>query len=186
MRWSVVLKVFLAVSVVAVLSLSAAAQEEASKEQLFGGYSYLVPNGRINGIAFDQASRGYLFSSTTYFNRYVGLQIETGGHFASNVNIGTVQGGMVVRFVHESIAPFLHADVGLARFAPASLNSKFGPSITGGGGVDIRIYKAIDWRIFQADFLYSHENFTPAGPRLNPVSARIATGFVWNFGSVKK
>ena len=180
------LKALLVVSAVACFCLPAVGQDRTpSREQIFGGYSYLTPNASIGGVAFDEASRGYLFSSSTFFNRYVGLQVETGAHFAQNVNISTIQGGLVVRFLHETVSPFVHSDVGFSRFSPAGFSSRFGPGITGGGGVDIRIYKALEWRIFQTDFIYSHENFTPIGPRLNPISARVATGLVWNFGSVK-
>ena len=62
------------------VSISAVAQDETqpSKVDVFAGYSYLSPNGAINGNK--GINSGFTVASSYWFNKYFGGVVETGTH----------------------------------------------------------------------------------------------------------
>jgi hypothetical protein len=139
---------------------------------------------------------GMLGSGTYYFNKYVGLQAETGAHdlwtnsSSSNGAAFTLAGGLVSRFPTADITPFIHGLVGGARVGgPQHEPFKWGPALTAGGGMDYETpwfdhHLAI--RLFQADYEYIHVNWGPGvfGGRANLNSARLSAGVVIHAGSI--
>src|SRR5579884_3992594 len=90
----------LMLAVICAAILPAACQDKDRgdvREQIYGGYSYFAPNAKFSGTPLSSA-HGFLFSAATFLDRNVGLEIESGGNYGNNVNIGTIQGGLVGRF----------------------------------------------------------------------------------------
>jgi outer membrane protein OmpA-like peptidoglycan-associated protein len=185
-----------------------------SKWDIFAGYSYLAPKGNVTTptptggsltAGYKAINVGGLFSGAYFFNKYVGVQGEYGLHewgtevkgspvgtHGNNDGFQSVAGGLIGRFPMENITPFVHGLVGGALVnGPAYQPNKWGPQLTVGGGMDYELpffNHRLAYRLFQADFQYTHANFgpgpTPPGGRANINAARLSTGLVMHMGSI--
>lgn len=185
---NVALTAFLAVNSSAQPNSKSAPGAGPSKWDIFAGYSYLAPRGKVTTTVppsstvtanYNAINVGGLFSGAYYFNKYVGGQIEYGLHewgtdSKNGSNIGTrgnndgfqsVAGGLIARFPSENITPFIHGLVGGARVeGPYFQGPKWGPQLTVGGGMDYDmpfLNHRFSLRLFQADYQYTHANFGP-------------------------
>ncbi len=186
-------------------------QPNASKWDIFLGYSYLAPHGTVevpfpNGTTapydYNAVNVGGLFSVARYFNKYVGVQAEFGVHEwgdeVPGTNIGshgnndgffTLGGGVIARFPSGNITPFLHGLVNADRTSgPYHNPATWGPGLTVGGGLDYEtpwLNHHIAIRLFQADYEYIHANFGPGyyGGRANIDAARLSAGIVFHAGT---
>ena len=181
--------------------------DSPSRWDIFAGYSYLAPKGTVNvlqtdGVTviprqFSLSPRGVIASGTYFFNKYVGVQAEMGTHDTfynnprhSNGGITTVSGGIIGRYPTEDLTPFVHGlvggtDIGGPQYEPF----KWGVALTVGGGVDYEtpwLNHRLAIRVFQADYLYLHDNWGPGvfGGRANLNAARLSTGLVFHVGSI--
>ena len=185
-----------------------------SKWDIFAGYSYLAPKGNVttplaNGstltAGYKAINVGALFSGAYFFNNHVGAQVEYGFHewgtdsgtgspigtHGNNDGFQTVAGGLIGRFQSDNITPFVHGLVGGALVnGPYFQGNKWGPQLTVGGGMDYELpflNHRFAFRLFQADYQWSHANFgpgpTPPGGRANINAARLSTGIVIHAGS---
>lgn len=187
-----------------------ASDDSPSKWDIFGGYSYLAPHGTVTKPGgqpqeYQSINYGAIFSVARYFNNYVGVQLEGDVHsdsehfyngvgpnpntssFDTDDDFGGGSGGMIFRFPAEDITPFVHALVGAERAGSVYETDTWGVVLTAGGGLDY----ATPWfnhhlaiRIFQADYQYNHDNFSPAGTRGNFNMARLSTGIVYHIGTI--
>ena len=214
----------LAIAVLALTPIGLAAQAAAaghgptnqtpSRFDIFAGYSYLSPhgtvqvpqpNGTIEPYSYDAVNAGAILSGAYFFNRFVGLQVETaehefGGPAPNNdSNIGTegnddgfvtVAGGVIVRFPLGAVTPFIHGLGGGAMVGgPDHEPNTWGPDVTAGGGMDLETpwfnhHLAI--RLFQADYEYMHASFGNMvfGGTASINAARLSAGLVIHTGSV--
>jgi hypothetical protein len=180
--------------------------DSPSRWDFFAGYSYLAPKGTVNVLQSDGVTtlpqtyksmeHGVLGSGTYYFNRHVGLQVETGAHdlwtnsSSSNGGAFTAAAGLVARFPSEDITPFIHGLVGGAKMGgPQHQPYTWGPLLTAGGGMDYETpwfdhHLAI--RLFQADYEYMHINWGSGvfEGRGSFDSARLSAGIVIHAGSI--
>ena len=156
--------------------------DSPSRWDIFAGYSYLAPKGTVNvlqtdGVTviprqFSLSPRGVIASGAYFFNKYVGVQAEMGTHDTfynnprhSNGGITTVSGGIIGRYPTEDLTPFVHGlvggtDIGGPQYEPF----KWGVALTAGGGVDYEtpwLNHHLAIRVFQADYLYLHDNWGP-------------------------
>ena len=185
-----------------------------SKWDIFAGYSYLAPKGNVttplpNGgtvtAGYKAINVGGLFSGAYFFNNHVGAQVEYGFHewgvssgngnpigtHGNNDGFQTVAGGLIGRFQSDNITPFVHGLVGGALVnGPYFQSDKWGPQLTVGGGMDYELpfmNHRFAFRLFQADYQWSHVNFgpgpNPPGGRANINAARLSTGLVIHAGS---
>ena len=185
-----------------------------SKWDIFTGYSYLAPKGKVTTPTttggsvtadYKAVNVGGLFSGAYYFNKFVGAQVEYGLHewgtevpgsnigtHGNNDGFNTVAGGLIARFPSDNITPFIHGLVGGARVeGPNHQGPKWGPDLTVGGGMDYEMpffNHRFAFRLFQADYEYMHANFGPGplppGGRANINAARLSTGLVIHAGSI--
>ena len=186
-----------------------------SKWDIFAGYSYLAPKGSVTTPtpsggtltgSYKAINVGGLFSGAYFFNKFAGVQVEYGFHEwgtenpnggyvgtrGNNDGFQTVGGGLIGRFPTDNITPFVHGLVGGADVTgPTSQGPKWGPQLTVGGGMDYELpflNHRFAFRLFQADFQYTHANFgpgpTPPGGRANINAARLSTGFVVHAGTI--
>jgi len=180
----------------------------ASRWDIFIGYSYLAPHGTVNVLQPDRVTIlpvdykavnwGEAASGTYYFNKYVGAQVEGGFHLCgetepdcgNNDSFITATGGLVFRYPTADITPFAHALAGAAKVGgPEHEPMTWGPDITVGGGMDYNtplLNHKLAIRLFQADYEYMHANFGPGvyGGRANINAARLSAGLVFHIGTI--
>jgi hypothetical protein len=181
-------------------------EDNPSKWDIFAGYSYLAPHGTVGSgnytVTAQSITYGSIFSVARYFNKYVGVQIEADEHIPNQnqyypgcPSCGSTWAdddfsgggaGMIFRFPTADVTPFVHALVGAEYAGGEYLPDKFGAVLEAGGGMDYNtpfFNHKLAIRIFQADYQYTHENFSPIG-RGNFNMAQLSTGFVYHIGSI--
>jgi len=184
---------------------SAPTEPNASRIDIFAGYSYLAPHGSVTipsganigisgPVSYSSINYGAIGSFNYFFNRYVGGQVEYANHpDGNNDGASTGQLGMVFRYPTAEITPFVHADAGFVRLGgPYKQPYTYGPALTVGGGMDYALPfmgGKLGLRLFQADYEYFHANFGPQPPyptggRANLKVARLSTGLLYHMGSI--
>lgn len=214
----------LAVSAVSLGALSLSAQAPApmsappagpnpSRVDLFGGYSYLGAHGVVKpaNIGYSSIDLGAIGSGTLWFNKYVGAQLEFSAHPGGRNDAAYfASGGLAVRAPMQYFTLFAHGLAGGARVGGPNNTPgnpfyvepyQWGPTLTAGGGMDYDLPKIggfrLALRLFQADYVWFHEDFGPyfpvptnqqnagiLGGRANVGNARLSSGLVLKFGSI--
>ena len=185
-----------------------------SRWDIFVGYSYLAPYGTIPyqgfgapragqpGSTYGQINWGAMLSAARYFNRHIGLELVGDEHiqsedqplgdnnasFNSNDDFEGAGGGVIFRLPTKHFTPFVHALGGAEHVGAVYQLPKWGPAITGGGGLDLNTplfngHLAV--RIAQADYQWIHlgSNSITSGNDIN--AFRLSTGVVWRMGSIE-
>ena len=152
---------------------SVAAQNAYPKDEVFGGYSALIPNGwgdldyKINTIpnAFDASNTYYLPNIHN-----LGLLVDGSGHFKGSTTppnlqngsndstgVGYALGGLQYKFHRDTWSPFFRGFVGAANISPDCCHgSQWSLAAGGGGGLDLTVTPRFSIRLIQADYIYSH------------------------------
>jgi hypothetical protein len=153
--------------------------------EIFGGYSWFAPNGRIGATKLDNGmTSGFAVSASYFTNKYVGVNVLGSYHDGDREKIGNISAGPIVRFPIVGLSPFIHANIGAQNLSPKFLpGSNWGPAIIAGGGLDLNLPSLTHFkiRVVQADYVYSHHNFFPITPRPNLNSVELSTGIVYAF-----
>jgi hypothetical protein len=179
------------------LSLRLMAQDNP-KVAVFGGYQYLYNgNSTINGQSVPNSSQsfnGWDASVAGYFHKYLGVEGDFGGAYATkgvvSTHVYTYTGGPVVSLnARGRVNPFVHALFGGIRVGASDSAisiSENGFAMLFGGGVDVKATNTVAVRLIQADWLYYHfGSNTIAGVTVPSFSqsnnVRISTGIVFRF-----
>ena len=207
----------LAVSAVSLGAASLGAQTPAappagpnpSRADVFLGYSYWSGHGQLKpaGISYSSVDLGAIGSGAYYFSKYAGIEVSAAFH-PDGRNDGLqplLAAGPVFRLPTQSVTFFGHAMAGAARLGGPNSNVigatyhepyRWGPSLTAGGGMDYDLpffNHAFGLRLFQADYVYIHEDYGPyvgiptggvLGGRANISSAQLSTGILMHFGHI--
>jgi hypothetical protein len=176
--------------------------DSPSKWDIFLGYSYLAPSGKITGIPattpgshYGQINWGGTLSIARYFNKNLGLQIEGDEHmqsedwpvgdnnasYNSNDDLSGGAVGLIYRIPTRYFTPFVHVQVGGERVGSIYADDTWGAVATGGGGLDLNtplFNHHLAVRIFQTDYQFIHAD----GGNIN--AFRLDTGLVFKFGSI--
>jgi len=168
---------------------------EASKWDIFLGYSYLKPKPVIiDGEQYHGVDYSAMASVSRYFNRHVGLTFEgdehillpeTGNNWPSDPgnDFSGGSGGIIYRWPSGSITPFIHALVGAEQTGSFLFPEKWGPVVTAGGGVDLKVTRHLSVRLAQADYQWTREN--PGNlADVNFNMLRLSGGLVLNVGTI--
>jgi outer membrane protein OmpA-like peptidoglycan-associated protein len=161
---------------------------QPSKVDVFTGYSWLSPNGAINGNKGIPA--GFTVASSYWFNKYFGGVVETGNHFGDINTINTLTAGPTFRIPMEGLTPFGLATFGINHEEARGFGKSVGFGFTGGGGFDLQAFKKLSIRLIEAEYEYGHHNFgfvngAGAGSvRDNLGAVKISGGLVFHFGSL--
>ncbi|MFL6335656.1 MAG: outer membrane beta-barrel protein [Pyrinomonadaceae bacterium] len=176
-------KVICAVCLLLLAALSASAQEEVPKAEVFGGYSWA-------GGDF----HGWNASVTGNVNRWFGLTADFDGHY-SDGEPGVVRERQRAHSIlvgprfslrRKRATPFAYALFGGIRFrsevsAPAfnffASDADTGFNMALGGGLDVRLSRRVAVRAFQLDYMRPNF-FGEAHDR-----GRLAFGLVLRLGS---
>ena len=179
-----------------------------SRVDVFLGYSYLGPHGVVkpSNIGYSSVDYGAIGSGAYYFNKYVGAEVSLAAHpDGNNDGMYFAEAGPIFRLPTQYFTVFAHGLAGGARVGGPNNSSPslfyhepytWGPSLTAGGGMDYDLpffNHRFAFRLFQADYVYFHEDFGPyngvptggpVGGRANISSAQLSSGIVLKFGSI--
>jgi len=196
----------LAVGMVLLPSLLCA-QEAPPKVDLFIGYQWLNPGGTVPvgsnppfqppppPIATKLPSMpiGYGVTGTYNFDKWWGLSVDVGGNFQDLASESTISVGPRLMWRGENINMFAHTMLGLNRLSPKDVSSSNGIGAVLGGGIDLRLWKPVSFRLIEADFVLGRHNFSSVAPVTEPQlrhpvleGVRLRTGLVFNFGGGEK
>jgi hypothetical protein len=187
----------LAVVIFLLPSMMSAQDEKPPKEEIFVGYQWLNPGGTIpdgntpvGGLKLPSISQGAGASFAYNFTKYWALEGDWGinGNRAATINTGMIGPKLTYRS-SDGVNFFVHTLFGFERMSARTAGSSNGIATALGGGMDIRIWKPLTLRLFEADFLYARQNFAgdvgadqPSLQRPTFFGARLRTGLVFNFG----
>src|SRR5450755_4451245 len=86
------------------------------KDEVFGGYSWLHPNGKADyGYKVPDMAKGFDFSNTYYLPsaHNLGVLVDGSGHFgsndravSSNSEVGYILGGLQYKYHTDTFSPF--------------------------------------------------------------------------------
>jgi opacity protein-like surface antigen len=194
-------KLIFAFSLMLACSFTAKAQEDYSKVDIFGGYSYVrfqFPNAGFNG-------NGGSGQVTYNFNSVVGLTGDFGGYHVAKTNnngsgtVFTYLFGPKFTIREGNWSPFMETLFGgswlgagiegcvvtptVQPQATCGTSTSFNAfSLALGGGVDYKVSDHVSVRLFDADYLMTRFNAKEVGGTNNTQSnVRISTGFVFHF-----
>ena len=183
------------------LVTAVSAQNACPKDEIFGGYSWLAPNGwgdldyKINNIpnAFDASNTFYLPGAHN-----VGILMDGSGHFNggttppnlqngsnNSTGVGYALGGLQYKFHANTLSPFFRGFVGGASISPDCCHgNQWSFAGGGGGGLDLNVSPRFSIRLVQADYIYSsYSHVLPSTHSTTWNSARLAAGVVFSFGN---
>ncbi len=177
----------LAIAVCMMGALAAAQKTLQPRAEIFGGYSWLHPNGYVDWGHVPDIAHGWNGSATFYLPqaRNLGVVVDGSGHYnGSYANVGLGLVGLQYKFRNNQFSPFVRVLGGAAHISPAAINSEWRGAIGAGGGFDLTLNNLISLRIAQADYIYT--SYSP-GTYNNHVSSwnmvRLSTGVVFNLGN---
>ena len=187
----------LAVVLVALPAVMSAQSEEAPpKAELFVGYQWLAPGGDIpdanqppEPLKLPSAPQGAGASLAYNFTKYLSLEGDWGinGYRYATINTGMVGPKLTLRT--EGVNFFLHTLGGFERMTARTAGSSDGIAAALGGGMDLKIWKKLNLRLFEADAVIAHQDWSHVVPPTDPhlqrptyIGARLRTGLVFNFG----
>jgi hypothetical protein len=184
-------------------TVATAQDDVVPKVEIFTGYSWLHPGGTVPqpglpaatpvGVKIPDMDRGFVVAPAYNFNNIFSLE----GDISHNW----------VDFGHETLASigpkltwrtdnranlFIHTLLGWNRLDVNGLQTSNAIGAVLGGGMDLRPWKRVSIRVFQADYVWAGHHFpdnaTNADPGLRRPTlqgARLSTGLVWNFGGAQ-
>ena len=182
-----ILAVALAFALVVPAALAQSSDEPVPKVEIFAGYAWMDPGGSacINTgplttscMHLKSIPSGLGTSGTINVDDHWGLTLDFGAHWGPNSTIYTFMAGPQFKWRREHISPFLHALVGGHHL---NNSSNFGIGLAAGGGLDIHVNRWLDFRLIEADYIYSHHNNAP-NPTINMNGGRLRTGLLFKLG----
>jgi hypothetical protein len=182
------------------LATFAAAQNNQPKDEIFGGYSWLAPNGygdldfKVNNIVagFDASNTyylprahnlGFLLDGSGHFNGGMTPNPGTDGNTGTSVGFGL--GGLQYKYHASPVSPFVRILIGAANISPDCCGgTRWSFAGGGGGGLDFSVGSRISIRMVQFDYIYSNYNHSlPSSHPTDWNNIRLAAGLVLNLGS---
>jgi hypothetical protein len=179
----------------------ASAQNACQKDEVFGGYAALIPNGwgdldyKVNTIpnAFDVSNTYYLPNAHN-----VGLVLDGSGHFKGSTTppnlqngsndstgVGYALGGLQYKWHGGAVSPFVRGFLGAANISPDCCHgTEWSFAGGGGGGLDWNVTPRVSIRFAQADYIYStYSHVFPSTHSTAWNSVRLGAGVVFNLGN---
>ena len=164
----------------------AQAQTAYPRDEIFGGYSWLAPNGwgdldyKINNIpnAFDISNTYYLRRAHNF-----GLLVDGSGHYLGSTTppnlvngsndstgVGYALAGLQYKYHRNGLSPFFRGFLGAANLSPDCCHgTEWSFAAGGGGGLDYKLNRRFSIRPIQVDYIYS--NYSHIFPSAAPTSA---------------
>jgi len=177
-------------------SSAQSSDETPPQVELFLGYQWLNPGGNVpdqatppNAFKLPSIATGAGLSLSYNFNKYLALEGYAGKSDNDHAGINTFAVGPKLTWRGEGVDFFVHTLLGVEELTPQGISSSRGIAAILGGGMDLKIWKPISLRLFEADFQWARQNFADEVPidngalrRPNYDGALLRTGLVFNFG----
>ena len=112
------------------------------KDEVFGGYSWLHPNGKVDyGYQVENIAKGFDFSNVYYVPAAhdLGILVDGSGHFGEDTEVGYILGGLQYKYHADIFSPFMRVFVGTAYIDPPTYVPEWNFAVGGGGGFDLNI-----------------------------------------------
>ncbi len=170
--------------------------DDTPKVEVFIGYQWLNPGGDVPtrgdpSVPFHlpSISQGVGTSFSYNFTKHLSLEANYGADANSHADINAIAAGPKLTFRGDGVNYFLHTLLGYERLSTRGINPSNGIVTVLGGGMDLKIWKSLSLRLFEADFQYSRQNFSQDVPVTESslrhptyYGERLSTGLVFNFG----
>lgn len=179
--------------------LTQAQDQTAPKADLFVGYQWLSPRGKVpvvgtanpvQGQTMRDLSEGFGLAFGYNFHPNFALEGDYGGDWKSGFNINTYSFGPRFTLRTENMNYFVHTLVGLNQLNTPDAGNHNGIGAILGGGMDLKVIKYFNIRLIEADYQWARQNFAKQVPaeqpdlrRSNFGGVRLRTGIVFNFGA---
>jgi len=177
---------------------TAQSSDTVPKAEWFIGYQWLNPGGDVpdnntppNAFHLPSIAPGAGTNVSYNFTNNFALEGNVGIDWNRFANIEAITGGPKFTWRGEGVNYFAHALIGWERLG-ARTDGDFdsdGVVILLGGGMDLKLWKHLSLRLFEADYQWSRQNFASRVPladaslrRPEYNGARLSTGLVFNFG----
>jgi hypothetical protein len=168
------------------------------KWEWFIGYQWLNPGGNIPdtsqsppvALKAPGLASGFGTNLSYNFTKYLALEANFGGDYSKRINEEAVGVGPKLTYRGEdNVSFFAHTLLTIDHIAPKDGANSNGMGALLGGGMDMRLWKSITLRVFEADYQLARANFSAVVPpddsslrRQTFNGARLTTGLVFNFG----
>ena len=161
----------LTIAVVSILTLamSAAAQQDFPRAEVFGGYQFSHFDPSLNANGWNAAINGN-------FNRWFGVTGDFSGAYKNGGHMYTYMFGPTISARTERITPFAHALFGGANLGVSGEGSLNAFAMALGGGLDANLNHHLSLRLVQADWLLLR-----SGGETAKKNVRVSTGLVFRF-----
>jgi len=170
--------------------------DDTPKAELFIGYQWWNPGGNIpdqntppNAFKLPSVAQGFGTSLAYNFTKYLALEGNYGGDWNRYAANNAAAFGPKLTWRGEGVNFYVHTLLGFDRFASRGIPPDNGVAAILGGGMDLKIWKPLSLRVFEADYQLERVNFSNVvGPEDSGLrrqtfnGVRLTTGFVFNFG----
>jgi hypothetical protein len=170
--------------------------DDFPKAELFIGYQWWNPGGNIpdqsvppNAFKLPSVAQGFGTNFSWNFTKYVSLEGNYGGDWNRYSANNMIAVGPKIVWRGDGVNFFAHALLGFDRFASRGIPPDNGVAALLGGGMDLKIWKPLSLRLFEADYQLERVNFSNNVPPDDPGlrrqvfdGVRLTTGLVFNFG----
>src|SRR5258708_32471842 len=174
---------------------SAGSDDAVPKAELFVGYQWLNPGGNIpdqstppNAFKLPSITQGFGTNLSYNFTKNLALEGNYGGDWNRNVSISAFGVGPKFTWRGEGVNFFAHTLLGFQRLSSRGIDSPTGIAAILGGGMDVKVWKPLSVRIFEADYQLARMNFSHEVPPDNSAlrrqtfnGVRLTGGLVFNF-----
>ena len=177
---------------------SVSSSDAVPKAELFIGYQWLNPGGNVpdnntppNPFHLPSIAPGIGTNVSYNFTDNLAFEVNFGFDYNHVANVEALTGGPKYTWRGEGVNYFAHALIGWERLG-ARTDGDFASqnvAIIVGGGMDLKLWKPVSLRLFEADYQWSQQNFADIVPdesssvhRPDFKGARLTTGLVFNFG----
>jgi hypothetical protein len=175
---------------------SAQSDDAVPKAELFIGYQWLNPGGNIpdhntppGAFRLPSIAQGFGTNLSYNFTKNLALEGNYGGDWNKFASISAFAVGPKYTWRGDGVNFFAHTLLGFQRLSSRGIASTNGVAAILGGGMDVKIWKPISLRLFEADYQLARMNFSDEVPpdnnglrRQTFNGARLTTGLVFNFG----
>jgi hypothetical protein len=177
---------------------SAQSDDAVPKVEVFVGYQWWNPGGNLpdqnsppNAIKIPSVKAGFGANLSYNFTKYWALEGNYGGDWGGSLHVANsaFAVGPKLTWRGEGVNFFAHTLLGFDRFSARGIDAQNGVAAILGGGMDVKIWKPLSFRLFEADYQLERMNFSHEVPpdnnslrRQTYNGVRLTTGLVFNFG----